>query len=154
MACYLILYHPAPWSRVIRETLTGNELVMKFSACYGNQFFVKFLITARHLCLFWAKINLLHAIQNCLRFVLILSFSLFLDMQRQLLPSCTTATCFLTHAFHMPYKFYHWYLVGSKVDKTARDVMALRTTKVAKCYLHSCGAATQRGPWLPHSWGF
>ena len=45
-----------PWSRVLREKLTGSQLVKKFRALYGTRRFITTFTGARHLFLSWARI--------------------------------------------------------------------------------------------------
>jgi hypothetical protein len=44
-------YLPTPCSRVLRETLTGLQLVKKFPAFYGTRMFITAFTIARHLSL-------------------------------------------------------------------------------------------------------
>ena len=43
----------SPWSRVLREKLTGSQLVRKFPAFYGTQRFITAFTSAHLLSLFW-----------------------------------------------------------------------------------------------------
>jgi hypothetical protein len=51
---YPILH--TPWSRVLREKLTGFQLVKKFHTLCGNRRFITAFTGARHLFLSWARI--------------------------------------------------------------------------------------------------
>ena len=52
---YLLSYLFIPWSRVLLEKLTGSQLVKKFSAFYGNRWFITAFTSARHLSLSWVS---------------------------------------------------------------------------------------------------
>ena len=72
-----------------------------------------------------------------LRSVLISSISLFLEMQRHLLPSCTTAKHILTSACRMVYQCFHRMIFGEEERRqNARDTMAMKITNLAKCCLY------------------
>jgi len=46
-----------PWSTVLREKLTGPQLVNKFPAFYGTWRFIAAFTTARHLSIILRQIN-------------------------------------------------------------------------------------------------
>jgi len=46
---YLLTYLLTPWNRVLLETLTGSQLVKKFSAFYGARMCTTAFTNARHL---------------------------------------------------------------------------------------------------------
>jgi len=48
---YLLTRLLTPWSRLLFETLTGSQLVMKFPAFYGTRRFITSFTSARHLYL-------------------------------------------------------------------------------------------------------
>jgi hypothetical protein len=48
---YLFTYLLTPYSGVVREKLTGSQLVKKFLAFYGNRRFITAFISARYLSL-------------------------------------------------------------------------------------------------------
>jgi hypothetical protein len=52
---YVCIYTVTPWSRILRETLTGLHLVKKFLAFYGTRRFPIASVRARHLSVSWAR---------------------------------------------------------------------------------------------------
>jgi len=54
---YILTYLLTPWCRVLREKLTGLQLVKKFPAFHGTPRFITALTSVRHLSLSWANPN-------------------------------------------------------------------------------------------------
>ena len=49
-------YSSNPWSRVLREKLTGFQLIKKFPALYGTRRLITAFTKARHIFLSWVRI--------------------------------------------------------------------------------------------------
>ena len=76
------------WCRVLREKLTGLQLVKKFPAFHGTRKFITALTSIRHLSLSWASpIQSIYPHSTSWRFILILSTHLRLGFPTGLLPS-------------------------------------------------------------------
>ena len=85
---YLLSFLLTPWCRVLREKLTGLQLVKKFPAFHATRRFITALTSVRHLSLSWASpIQSIHPHPTSWRSILILSTHLRLGLPSGLLPS-------------------------------------------------------------------
>ena len=81
-------YLLTPWCRVLLEQLTGLQLVKKFPAFHGTQWFITALTSVRQLSLSWASpIQSTYPYPTSWRSVLILSTHLRLGLPSGLFPS-------------------------------------------------------------------
>ena len=77
-----------PWCRVLRDKLTGLQLVKKFPAFHGTRRFITALTIVRHLSLYWASpIQSIYPHPTYWRSTLILSTLLRLGLPSGVLPS-------------------------------------------------------------------
>ena len=77
-----------PWCRVLLESLTGLQLVKKFSSFHGTRRFITALTSVRHLSLFWASpIQSIYIHPTSWRSILILSTHLCLGLPSGVIPS-------------------------------------------------------------------
>ena len=82
------LYLLTAWCRVLREKLTGSQLVKKFPAFHGTRRFITALNIVRHLSLSWAStIQSIYLHPTSCRSILILPTHLRLGLPSGLLPS-------------------------------------------------------------------
>ena len=78
---FALTYLLTPWCRVLREKLTGLQLVKKFPAFHGNRRFITALTSVRHLSLSWASpIQSIYPHPTSWRSILILSTHLSLGL--------------------------------------------------------------------------
>ena len=78
---YLLTYLLTPWCTVLREKLTGLQLVKKFPTFHGTRRFITALTSVRHLSLSWASpIQSTYPHLNTWRSFLILSTHLRLGL--------------------------------------------------------------------------
>ena len=81
-------YLLTPWCRVLREKLTGLQIVKKFPAFHGTGRFITSLTSVRHLSLSWASpIQSIYPHPTSWRSILILSTHLRLGLPSGPLPS-------------------------------------------------------------------
>ena len=86
--CWFDIYLLTPWCRVLLEKLTGLQLVKKFPAFHGTQWFITALTSVRQLSLSWASpIQSIYPHPTSCRSILVLSIHLRLGLPSGLLPS-------------------------------------------------------------------
>ena len=85
---YLLTYLFTAWSRVLLGKLIGSQLVKKFPAFYGAEWFIIEFTSARHMSLSWARsIQSIPPHPTSRRSMLILSSHLRLDLPSGLFSS-------------------------------------------------------------------
>jgi len=95
----ILTYLLTPRCRVLREKLTGLQLVKKFPAFHGTRMLITALTSVRHLSLSWASpIQSIYPHSNCWRCILIISTHLSLG-----LPSGLFSSGFPTKTLYIKY---------------------------------------------------